>query len=226
MQLPELKLEFQTKYNMSSKGAPDLDNYEMSVFLTQSVRDIVDEIYKNFEHTEYIKKGLGPLIKEEVLTPSKSEDYFSSEGLDAYDCELPTDLWYTLQENVKLKGLYNHVEVVAEDLDNINKTVMNPFRKPNSRKILRTEIGANKVRLYSGLKITKYKVKYLKQYTPIILTDFTTDPDLMGDETIDGKNKPSMTELPAFLHARIVDRAVILAIKALRQNNLQTQIEV
>lgn len=226
MTLPEFKLEFNTKYNMSSQGAPDLDNYEMSLFLTQGVRDIVDEIYKNFEHTEYVKKGLGPLIKEQVLFPTLSEDYFDGEGIQAFDCQLPTELWYLLQENVKLKGLSNHVEVIPDDLDDINKSVPNPFRKPNKRKILRSEIGANKVRLYSGLDIQKYKVKYLKQFTPIILTDLSTDPDLMGDETIEGKNKPSMTELPSFLHARIVDRAVVLAIASLRQNNLQTKIEV
>lgn len=226
MTLPEFKKEFQTHYDMSSSGAPDMNNYEISLFLTQAVRDLVDEIYHNFEHTEYVKRGLGPLIKEQELSLVNAADYF--DNINVAECVLPSDLFYMLQENVKLNNAPGKVEIISEDLDNINKSVKNPFRRPNKNKVYRTQIGDKRVRIYSSGEdqVTHYKVKFLKKYKPIILSNFATDPDLLGTETIEGSNSPSLTELPDFLHDKLVRRAVVLAIKSFRNNNLQTQIEV
>jgi hypothetical protein len=222
--LTEFKKEFQTTYDMSSYGAPDLNNYEISLFLTKAVRQYIDEVYRQFEFTEYIKRGLGPLIKEEALTISDAEDYF--DNMNVYECNLPGDLFYIAQENIKLNNKKGRYEIIPEDLDWINKSMKNPFRRPNKSKIYRTEIGSNKVRLYSSEKVTHYKLKYIKKYSPIVLVDFTKDVDLLGDETIEGISKPTLTELPNFIHPSLVDRAVVLAIKSFRENTLQTQIEV
>jgi hypothetical protein len=224
MTLDEFKREFQTVYDMGSYGAPELNNYEISLFLTMAVREYVENIYRVFEHTEYIKRGLGPLLKEQPLDLYDADDYIA--GLNVKETTLPGDMLYILQENVMFDNQKGVVEIISEDLDTINKTVKNPFRKPNKNKILRTEIGNNKLRLYSAGNITNYKVKYLKKYKPIILSDFATDPDLTGTETIEGKNTKTTTELPGFLHPKLVERAVQLAIKSFRENNLQTQIEV
>lgn len=221
----EFKNEFRINYDAASNGAPALNNYEMSVFLTQAVRDIIDELYPAFEFSEYNKRALSPLVKEEQLALTTGSDYFTN--FKVFEASLPSDSYYILQENVKLIGQkVNVVEVISEDLDHINKSLKNPFREPSPKRVLRTQIGNKKVRLYSYQDISQYKIKYLKQYKPIILSDFDTDPDLLGTETIDGKNKITTTDLPTFLHHKIIDRAVVLAIKALRENNLKTQIEV
>lgn len=226
MTLPEFKKEFQTHYDMSSMGAPEMNNYEISLFLTQGVRDVVDEVYSGFEQTEYIKQGLGPLIKEQQLELQSANDYFDK--INVYEAVLPGNLFYMLQENVKLNNKQGRVEVRSEDLDTLNISMKNPFRKPNKNKVYRTQIGSRRVRIYTSSEdvLTHYKVKFIKKYTPIILSNFTLDPDLMGTETIDGKNSPSITELPDFLHDKIVRRAVVLAIKSFRNNNIQTQTEV
>lgn len=226
MTLAEFKKEFQTHYDMSSAGAPEMNDYEISLFLTQAVRDIVGEIYQNFEHTEYVKQGLGPLISERALELRKSTDYFDK--INVFEAVLPSNMFYILQENVMLNNKAGRVEVMSEDLDNINISIKNPFRKPNSRRVYRTQIGDKRVRIYSDQadNVTAYKIKFIKKYKPIILSNFAMDPDLMGDETIDGLQTPSTTELPDFLHDKIVRRAVVLAIKSFRNNNLQTQIEV
>lgn len=224
MNLAEFKSEFQTKYDMGSFGAPDLNNYEMSLFLTQSVRDIVEEGYHNFETSEYIKRSIGPLVKEKPLTIYPGEDYIKD--LKVFEVDLPADAFFILQENTKLNGVAGHVEIIPEDLDNLNKSVKNPFRKPNKNKIFRTEISNKRLRLYSSETITHYKIKYIKKYSPIILVDLSADPDLLQTETIEGKTGPTTTELPDFLHHKIVDGAVVLAIKSFRENNLKTQIEV
>lgn len=224
MTLAEFKREFQTNYDMGSYGAPELNNYEISLFLTQAVRDIVEEIYQNFEHSEYVKRGLGPLIKEETLDLYSAKDYFDQ--IEVAEAVLPADVYYILQENVKLNNKSGRVEVIAEDLDYINKSIKNPFRKPNKNKIFRTQIGDKRVRLYSSEDVTHYKIKYLKRPNPIILSDFTTDPDLLGDETIGSRDTQTNTELPEFLHDKIVNRAVVLAIRSFRENNIQTQTQV
>lgn len=225
MTLPEFNNEFDITYNLASFGAPDLNSYEKSVFLTQAVREIVESLYTNYENSEYEKRALNPLVVEKVVDLVSATDYYKN--VVVQECTLPTDLYFILQENVITNSTCNsNVEIIVEDLDNLNKTIKNPFKKPNKRKIIRTSIGGNKLRLYSEEGISKYKIKYLKKYSPIILTDFSSDPALVGDETIDGKNVETNTELPVFLHDKIVKRGVVLAIKSLRENNLKTQIEV
>lgn len=224
MTLSEFSNEFEVTYNEASMGAPALNNYEKSLFLTQAVRDLVAELYKNFEYTEFAKRALAPLIKEQSLPLNISTDYFKDTVVT--EATLPTDLYFILQENAKVKDNCNDIEVISEDLDTLNKTMKNPFKKPNKRKILRTQISNTKVRLYSTDIITNFKIKYIKKYTPIILSNFTTDPELIGDETIDGLAIPTTTELPDLVHHLIVKRAVVLAIKSFRENTLKTQIEV
>lgn len=222
---PEFKNEFKIMYDAASKGGPDLNNYEISLFLTQAVRDIIDELYPQFEYSEYVKRALNPLVAEKPLALTTSADYFNN--MKVVEASLPADLYYILQENVILNPQeVDVVEVISDDLDNINKAFKNPFKKPNKRRVYRTQIGLGKVRLYSEIDIVNYKVKYLKKYSPIIVTNLSTDPDLLGTETIDGKTGESSTNLPVFLHHKIVDRAVVLALKSLRENNLKTQIEV
>ena len=221
----EFKDEFIVQYDMASSGAPALNNYEISVWLTRAIRDLIDELYPEFEFTEYSKRALNPLVRERTLTTSTNVDYF--DGVIVTEATLPSDLYYILQENVVLAGQeLPVVEVISEDLDYINKTMKNPFRKPSKRRILRTQIGSSKVRLYSSANIKNFKIKYLKKYSPIILSDFASDPDLLGTETIDGLSTITSTDLPVFLHHKILDRAVVLAIKSLRENSLQTQIKV
>jgi len=221
----EFKKEFKYMYDSASNGAPDLNNYEISLVLTQAIRDIIDGLYSGFEFTEYNKRALNPLIKEYALTLTPSTDYFAD--IRATNGVLPSDLYYILQENVTLVNQeVNLVEVISEDLDYINKSLKNPFKKPNKRKVLRTQIGASTIRLYSVGAIDKFKIKYIKKYSPIILSDFTTDPDLLGSETIDGSSSISTTDLPVFMHDKIIKRAVVLAVKSLRENSLKTQIEV
>lgn len=224
MTVEEFKNEFLVTYDMASNGAPGLNNYEISLFLTQAIRDIVNEIYSNFEYKEFNKRALGPLISERELDLVTSLDYF--DNLYTSEATLPPDTYFILQENVKLLGVSNLIEVISEDLDNLNKTLKNPFKKPTDRKIIRTQISKNTIRLYSNKKITNFKIKYIKKYSPIITSDFASDIELIGNETIDGKNTITNTELPDILHDKIVKRGVQLAIKSFRENNLKTQIEV
>lgn len=224
MTIKEFRDEFFINYDMASLGGPSLNNYEVSLFLTQAVRDIVSELYARFEHTEFNKRALAPLIKENSLVLTNSSDYFP--GFLAYRATLPTELYYILQENAILESGDPIPEVISEDLDNLNRVMRNPFRRPNAKKVIRTQISKDSIRIHTLNVLHSFKVKYIKRPEPLIVSNFTTDPELVGTETIEGKNTETLTDLPASVHDKIVKRAVQLAIRSLRENTLKTQIEV
>jgi len=228
MTLTEFSNEFDIMYNTASYGAPDLNNYEKSLFLTQAVRDLIDELYPQYEYSEANKRALAPLVTTyEFDSNTEVNNYFSN--VTSYEYTLPAPLYYILRENVTIEDQCNDVvEVVPTDLDALNKALKNPFKKPSKRKVLRTTGADGLINLYcsDSNPVTAFKITYLTKYSPIILSDFEDDSELVGDETIDGLNVETSTELPVFLHDKIVKRGVVLAIASLRQNNLETKTKI
>lgn len=222
MTLEEFNTEFQFRYDAASNGGPDLNMYEKSLCLTQAVRDLIKDTYSTYETNERSRRILAPLLKEHSSTIIESPDAYTS--FESYLISLPDDLNYIIREEARLNGCEYHPIIDTVDLDYLSNYLINPFRQPSRRRILKVEYSATQAKLYSVVNLTRYRIKYLKKYKPIILIDLTTDPTLMGDESIEGLTGPSETELPYFVHDEIIDRAVIIAIKTTRENNLQTQI--
>ena len=75
MTVAEFKNEFLFKYDAASNGGPDLNNYEISLCLTQAVKDIVKDYYDNYETNEKSKRVLAPLLKDHTsfITDNSSE---------------------------------------------------------------------------------------------------------------------------------------------------------
>lgn len=224
MTLLEFNDEFQFKYDAASNGGPDLNSYEKSICLTQAVRDIIEEAYNTYETNERSKRILAPLLNEHNSTIQSITD-----DLTNFNCFLvsqPTDLNYILREEAKTSNCNTNIKIENTDLDYLTTYLNNPFKRPNNRKIIKVEYDATKFKIYTNSTLTKFKIKYLKKYKPIILSDLQTDPNLSGDNTIEGLNVPTITELPYFIHDEIVDKAVIIAIKTTRENNLNTQVQI
>jgi len=224
MTLSEFKSEFRYKYDAASSGGPDLNSYEISLCLTQAVRDIIEDAYSSYETNEKSKRILAPLLK----THDSSIEPFTDDLTD-YKCfliSLPTDLNYVLLEEAKLDSCNYHIEIVNTDLDYLRTFLRNPFKKPNDRKIIKIEYNKEKFKIYTIKDLNKYRITYLKKYSPIIVDNFINDPELIGNESIEGFNVQKTTELPYFIHDEIVDKAVIIAIKTSRENNLQTQTQL
>jgi len=224
MTLQEFNDEFQFKYDAASNGGPDLNTYEKSICLTQACRDIIEDAYNSYETNERSKRILAPLLKEYNSVIEANTDDLSN--FKCYLVNLPTDLNYILREEAKLKNCNYHIKIVNTDLDHLTEFLNNPFKKPNNRKIIRAEYNNTQLKIYSDIELLNYKIKYLKKYSPIILSDLSTAPELFGDNTIEGLQAPTNTELPYFIHDDIIDKAVIIAIKTTRENNLQTQMQV
>lgn len=224
MNLQEFKNEFRFKYDSASSGAPDLNSYEMSLCLTQAAKDIVSAAYASYETNEISRRIIAPLLLDYNSVLSKSTDQMTNYRV--YLATLPVNLNYVLREEVKLFGCGYNSKVESIDIDNLTESLNNPFKRPNSRKVIRVEYNKDSFKIYSELALEAFKIKYIKNQKPIILEDFDTDPELMGTETIEGLSSKTETELPNFIHDEIIDKAVIIAIKATRENSLQSQVQV
>lgn len=216
----------------------EFNEYEKSVFLTEAQEALVKELYSSattgdsIESTERIRRSLHPLIKERDIPLS---DYVE-EHKQVYKYKYTTavkiqdiidvstasisqpSLWYILQEFAILedgsKCLDGKiVQIIPTTHDAMIRTLNNPFRGPNNRKILRVDAGEGYIELYSNYKLKSYHVIYLSKPTPIILINLP--PNL----SIEKLREPSSTILPSSMHRNILELAVRLAIQS-RQGNL------
>lgn len=224
MTLLEFKNEFRFKYDAASSGGPDLNSYEVSLCLTQAAKDIAVSAYSSYETSEVSKRILAPLIEEDFNSLELITDEMTN--FKAYLGTYSTRMNFLLREEIKLKSCITNTTIESVDIDNITSYLNNPFKRPNSRKVIRVEFNKEKFKIYSELEIEKYKTKYVIKDSPIIVEDFTTDPELNGDESIEGISVESTTKLPNFIHDEIIDKAVIIAIKSTRENSLQSQVQV
>lgn len=106
------------------------------------------------------------------------------------------------------------IQVVPVRLDDLNKTLNNPFKCPSKRKICRI-MTDNKIILYyknNGEMTFHYFVTYLKRPNPIILCN-------LEEVSIESEQQPMEIETDEILHYSIVERAVYLAIKSRIKGN-------
>ena len=105
------------------------------------------------------------------------------------------------------------VSVVPTIHDDLDKVLKNPFKSPNSRKVIRLDFD-NKIELISKYNISNYKVRYLKKPNPIILVSLEDNLSINNGDT-----EVSNGETNPILHERIVQRAVQLAVQSKVKSN-------
>jgi hypothetical protein len=215
MTLNEFFEEFKLKYDGASMGGPDLDKYEMSLFLTQAVKDFTEIAADRFEIDEDSRRIVSFLLKyhDGVI----SIDGPSDKKIKKYNVSLPAKMMRLLREEPSLKGCVEYPEVIVARIDEVNTFLNNSFRQPNKRKVLKIEKDKVFISVFSAVELTGYKMTYLPEITPIILEE------LEDDLSIEGKNVPTETILPAYVHSKLIDIAVIKAIGAIRTNGLQSR---
>ena len=246
MTITEFSNEFDLLYDNASKGAPGLDLYEKSVFLTTAQDQIVKEAYSGatgtgiaFEGNERRRRQLSELVKNfKAINPLSDTVSVDDEPENLTNTSqffaLPGDLMYIVLEKVKLKStdkcLNNKIipvkPVTHDEFQNEND---NPFRKPNKRKAWRLDLyrsgNGQKAELFAPAEIREYQIRYVKRPRPILLTNFESEDDLAGlNLTVDGTNVARTSELNTEIHRDILTRAVQLAVLASRENNLGNNI--
>lgn len=243
MTLQELNNEFDIHYNsIAGQSAPNLDVYEKSVFLTKAQLEIIKNYYdpksnrkgEGFEASEKRREDLKELIKN--YNNSNSFTNSSRIHLSSRFFNIPEDVFLIINEQVKINSsdCFNNttIEVKPVTHDEFNKQIKNPFQTPDSSKAWRLDysmIDNNKVvEIVSPYNVTgslEYKLRYLKYPKPIILKDLTVEfPS--ENISIDGETAESNCELNESLHREILDRAVELALRDYKPQNLESKIQL
>lgn len=205
------------KDNFGEQNTLAFDEYEKSVFLTKAQEQIVLELYQELEQSEENRKYLSNLIKTGNYVPvGEKDDTLINNTFKSYKVEIEDSVLFMIYEQCTLSDENNCingriVSVVPTIHDDLDKVLKNPFKSPNSRKVIRLDFD-NKIELISKYNISNYKVRYLKKPNPIILVT-------LEDLNIDKKQEVSNGETNPILHERIVQRAVQLAVQSKVKSN-------
>lgn len=239
MTVTEFKNEFNIGYDsVSSNMAPNLDDYEISVFLTRAQEQLVKNKFdpnsnqkrKGFENTSKRRWDLKELIKDYKSMNEVSIDKHIDPSSKFY--AIPSDVYLIVQEQVVIydsscNNSEKIVDVKPKTYDEYNDHKDSPFKKPYKKQVWRLDYnssaGNNVVELISTENIKSYNLRYIKKPSPIIISDLSSFGEGL---TIEGLFTPKTSELDSTVHPEIVDRAVELAIASYRQNNLETKITV
>lgn len=239
MTLSEFKNEFQISYNsIATNSAPNIDDYELSVYLTKAQLELVKNYYaekgnkykEGFEDSEKRRVDL----KELIINYSNNTYFTSSNAIhkNSKFFNIPDNVFLIINETVEIlnngcdKGRITNIKPVTHD--EFSKQIFNPFKRPNKYIVWRLDFSKidskNIVEIISEYDI-KYQVRYIKYPKPIIITDLTLFyPD--DNLSIDGYTDSSECELNQSIHREIIDRAVELALRDYKPSGLESKIQL
>ena len=207
------------KESFSEQNNLAFDEYEKSIFLTKAQEQIVLELYQELEQSEEVRKYLSNLIKTDNYVPvGEQDETLINNNFKSYKVDISNDILFMIYEQCTLSDENNCinnkiVSVVPTIHDDLDKVLKNPFKSPNSRKVIRLDFD-NKIELISKYNISNYKVRYLKKPNPIILITLEDNLSINNGDT-----KVSNGETNPILHERIVQRAVQLAVQSKVKSN-------
>ncbi|MGK0464774.1 hypothetical protein [Clostridium sp.] len=234
MTASEFKEGFNLRYNNALEGAPGLDTYEISSYLTIGQEQLVKTSYdadkdptSSFELKEKSRRILNELVKDEKITLPVA----STRGLvdESKFYELSESPMYIVLETATINGKV--VKVIPVTHDEFILDYPNPFRKPNGKKVWRMDVSKENskttVELISSVNITRYNVRYLTFPSPIIIGSLLTSPDVLGmGLTINGQTAVATSVLSELAHTDIVNIAVENAVLDYRESSLKARVEM
>lgn len=204
----------------------EFNEYEKSIFLTKSQETLIKECYSgtvtgiSFEQTEKLREELDALIDYQYLSQTPSNfalwGYKDNYKHSCYKCN--SKCWYVIYEQVVFGGDDPCIKGTVADVlpvthDEYSRIVKNPFRGPNSRRVLRLNSAQDTLELVSLYDIQKYAIRYIKKPEPIVLEN------LPNGLTIDGIGTSQTCKLSESLHQLILDGAVRLALQSVLSTN-------
>jgi len=241
MTAPELKELFNLLYNNALAGAPGLDNFEISSYLTLSQESTVKQAYADsqdpsgsFESREYNRRLINELVVDEKITSQLS----STRGLvaDSKFYELSNEAMFIVLETATIKAPGTVldgklIEIKPTTHDEFMKSYNSPFRKPNKNKAWRVDLSKEgsktTVEIVSAYDLSKYNARYVKYPDAIIVSDLVNDDEVGGlGLTINGTTSVATCKLNSMVHRDIVEKAVNLAVRDYRDGSLQAKVQV
>lgn len=197
-----------------------LDEWEKSVFLTNAFEDIVKELYtgnylgNSFESSERLRRELDFLVTTETLNSTNSTFKLADDKFTHTIYKLDSDCLYIIYEQVQWQDINNCLNRKIADVypithDDYWRVRNNPFKGPNSRRVLRLDAGDKTIELVSSFPIGNYTIRYIKYPEPIILVDLEGDLNIRGKNTVTDN---SILQKSKAIHQDILERAVRMAI--------------
>ena len=166
MTAQEFREEFNLRYNNALEGAPGLDTFEISSYLTIAQEQYVKmhydgskDVSTSFEYTEKCRRVLSPLVRnlivdskmEAVIGTSESKHNPLNGGMSEFSTfwQIADNVMYIVAETVIWGGTritkngplegYNITPVIPVTHDEFHLSFKNPFRKPSKRKVWRMD---------------------------------------------------------------------------------------
>jgi hypothetical protein len=243
----EFSNEFDILYNsIATSSAPGIDLYEKSVYLTKAQLEIVKNYYnpkgnkyqEGFEQTEKRRRDLVQLVEPYVTS---SFDNFPNVDVDLETAKInpnskfvriPSNTFLIIYESAIGKPEHcesREIKIKPVTHDEYAYQIKNPFKKPSEniawRFDLRNIQGFKVVEILSEIPLLQYRMRYIKYPKPIVLTDLSTAFPGEG-LTIAGVSQETQCELNESIHVEILDRAVQLALRDYKPQNLESKMQL
>lgn len=213
-----MHLEFKFEMDkLDSLNYPNFLSTEIDLLLNKAQDRIVKQRYggnnafkESFEETQKRSEDLKSITVNSILTPAAN----ASDNIDvnAYFVTLPTDHWFIVQErcNISYPDCHNAavtdlVEVRPISHSEFSKVIKDPFKRPNTSKVLRLmENKRVELIVASGVTIGTYRLRYIKEPVRVSLTGLVD------------------CELSSHLHSEIINGAVLIALEGVEAKRNQT----
>lgn len=218
----EFRNEFDLLYNnIMADMAPGLDDYEVSLFLTQAQEELVQQLYSGsgnfmgFEANEKTRRNLANLLhttRVATSSPAAFGKYWS------YPVSIASNILHIVSERAEISDTdccdtKKWVNVAPVKYDEINKVLENPFRRPNNRQVLRMDVSTTSVKIISKAIVSNYEYDWLQKPAPIVVSN------LPAGFSINGVSTAQTSALDESLHRPIIKYAVQLAAASWASNN-------
>lgn len=227
---PELRNLFNVQYNnIFNQSSPGLNDYEISLYLTKALKELVQSYYTGqldgnpIDSSEESRELLAFYTKEKNYT-----DLTSLEGkFLCYETNIiiEDNLWYVLNE-FDYDG-NKWIKIKPIPFDKINGLLNNPYKAPTLYRSYRVEYYVNdkiQFRIYSKLPVKIYNMTYLETPSVVIIDDLNK---IVQGLTIEGKNSITIPQYPnPWIWTLIINRAVELATRDYKENTLTSQVQL
>ena len=200
----ELNELFQTLiHNHDVEAGYEFQTHEINDIMTKAYREVVDDLYANFEKDEKTRKLLNPLVNSATINVLTASGFY----VNAYSADLSAvtpKVLYLLSEELSFVGdSSTRVSIKPVTLDSYTANKSNPFKKPYKKLAWRLDVGLNNlltVYIVSSITPSVYYITYLCQPEDV---DVRLDTPLKINEAV---------------HKDIVERAVQQAL-LIKQTN-------
>ena len=212
--------EFDVLYNnIASNGAPGINEYEKSVFLTKAQNELIkayflkvsNKLQSGYDDNALQQTNFSNLIVLKTYQNNDLEEAKYSSIANSKSVVMPKNSLFILNEQLLVTDTNNKNKtliVVPINGDAYSRLLSKPFKRPLKNQAWRLDVNMESTEdeqcadliPTAGTTIKGYQIRYVKKPTPIILTTLE-----------DGEFEEMTCKLNPILHQEVLQRAVELA---------------